>query len=486
MRKARKNSRMLKCCLAVFITAAALLCMPGCILPSPGILTAEAADLSDDIFPDLQWKLEFADAKTGVVQSVCVTDNYIITIDNVADDASRNDIVSAYYKNTTDENGDPVKQYSLAKRVCNFNWEHGNCMTYNPTTGLIYVSLYTNTEGDNAGCVYEMDPRTLSYVGKQQIGDGSYNILGLGYKSDTNQYVMQTDAAGGFSMKLLDADFRIIDDFGPQDPKPGSNFQGLMADGDYAVNLPVTVRKNLGEWMDVFSVSRRSVIYSGQMNIDLYGADVTEGEGFARLDQDTLLLIMNVVTKDGANMVRFYTASLSKNESTKEAADSGSSSLSSDSLSENSAAEPAEADSSQSGLSDAASASGREMALPSSGENAADGTASIVSEAPAVRVLNTFLTNAEKLVRALVTGNRKALRRFGRRTAARWKKLVRRVRAFRPPGWLPYAILFAVLLAAGPGMLLYMIHLKRARRRLRKRTKELREEIRKKMEEDAK
>lgn len=486
MKKIRKNFRLLKCCLAAFLAAAALLCVPSFSVfhfLMPGTISARADNLTDDSFSKLEWKLEFADYKIGTVQSVCTTENYIITIDNVADDPSKNDIVSAYYKNKTDENGNPVKQYSLAKRVSDREWEHGNCMTYNPNTGLIYVALYTNTTGDNAGCVYEMDPNTLEYVGKIQIGDGSYNILGLGYKEDTNQYIMQTDAAGGFSMKLLDANFQIIDDYGPVDPNPGNNFQGLVADGDYAINLPVTVhKKKLGEWMDVFSISRRALIYSAQMNIDLYGSTASEGEGFCKLDEDTLLLVLNIYMKDGAEMVRFYTAEIpgSAGEKVSEKA----------SMSANGAVSENRADSENSGSASGSSSGNAAASLPLNtlNENSVsrkNGSSQVVTEAPAVRGLNSLLSNFEKLLGALVTGNGKALRKFGRNITHGWRTFLHHLHHIHTPRWLPYAILFAVLLVAGPGMLLYMLHLKKARKRLDERTKRLREEILRKMDEDS-
>lgn len=479
MERMRKNSRMLKCCLAVLTAVAALICVSafsGRIFHALGGVIADAASLTDESFSKLRWKLEFADSKTGSVQSVCVTEHYIITIDNVADDASKHDIVSAYYKGTEDENGNPVKQYSLAKRVSDFNWEHGNCMTYNPNKGLIYVALYTNTEGDNAGCIYEMNPNTLEYAGKIQIGDGSYNILGIGYKEDTNQYVIQTDEAGGYSMKLLDANFQIIDDYGPVDPSPGWNFQGLVVIGDYVINLPLTKQK-LGEWIDVFSLSRRSLIYSKRMRIDLTEAGGTEGEGFGRLDEDTLILIMNSRNSDGADMVRFYTAKIPENKDNSKETVSGNGA----SVSENGSESTVSSDNTPK------KKNAGKKPLNSLNENAVykkDGSYEPVAEAPAFQAITKALGSAGTFLRALFTGNKKALGEFKENVSHGFRTFVQKVRHFHPPRWLPYVVIAISLFLLGPGMLLYMIHLKRARKRSRERTKRLREEIRKRMEEE--
>lgn len=500
----RKKTQLFKCCLTALAAVTALICVLACsnFFFLNGGITAEAADLTDEAFPKLHWKLEFGDSKIGTIQSVCVTPNYIVTIDNVADDPNQHDIVSAYYKNKTDENGNPVEQYSLAKRVSDFNWEHGNCMAYNPTTNLIYVALYTNTTGDNAGCIYEMDPNTLEYVGKVQIGDGSYNILGIGYKADTNQYVIQTDDGADYSMMLLDANFQIIDNYGPVDPKPGWNFQGLVVNGDYVINLPLTSQKS-GEWIDVFSLSRRALVYSARMHIDLHGAAGTEGEGFSMLDTNTLLLIMNVREKSGADMVRFYTARIPEQKSVSENSVSDNSvsgnevvseneaSVSSASASQNKIQNNKKNHSKGSGKTSKAGSSGKQKAGPktisSLNQNAVykkDGSSKPVAEAPAFQFVNSVFVGAGKVIGAVMTGNRKALGKFGRSASRFFRTFWHRIRTFRAPHWLPYAIVFGILLLLGPGMLLYMIHLKKARERLKKRTKELRDEIRKKMDED--
>ncbi|MGB4954730.1 MAG: hypothetical protein WBO85_09160, partial [Fusicatenibacter saccharivorans] len=76
----------------------------------------------------------------GAVQSVCATEDYIICIENFNDLTTEPDVVSAYYKNDTDADGNPVTQYSLAHQVRDADFAHANGMAYNPVTHEILVS----------------------------------------------------------------------------------------------------------------------------------------------------------------------------------------------------------------------------------------------------------------------------------------------------------------------------------------------------------
>ena len=58
-----------------------------------------------------------------------------------------------------------------------------------------------------------MDADTLQYKSKLQIAS-DYNILGIDYDEENDRYVIQTDAAGGYSFKILDSSFQIIEDLG--------------------------------------------------------------------------------------------------------------------------------------------------------------------------------------------------------------------------------------------------------------------------------
>ncbi len=290
---------------AVFLAAllAALFCMPVQVF----------AELDGDgAFQNTHWQLLFEDdiqTPLGIVQSMTVTEDYIITIENTTDHADLPDVVSAYYRNSTDAEGNPVEQYSLANRVENYNWEHGNGMTYNPNTGKIYVSFYTSLygEGSHAGCIQEMNPETLEPGDLIQIGDGSYNILGIAYNEETDQYVIQTNGDGGFSIKLLDSDFQIIDDFGAMDPSPGKNFQDMEVDGDYVMVFLMTQGMGIGEWLNVFSLSQRSFVLNTMISLEgMSEFQTTETEGMAKIGPGQFLAIVTAKDASGSRKVRFY------------------------------------------------------------------------------------------------------------------------------------------------------------------------------------
>lgn len=260
----------------------------------------------DEAFEGLNWELKFEDQVTGDVQSICATENYIITIDNVSDSPSDSDIVSAYYKNDVDENGNPVERYSLAKRVADTCWEHGNGMTYNPNTHEIYVALYTNTIPENKGCIYVMDPDTLAYKRTIKVSD-DYNLLGIGYKEDTNQYVIQTNAEGRYSLKILDENFQLVEDLGEyEESGKGYNFQDLAVTGDYILNFPLTLNLGIGDYLHVYSISRKALIAAPQIDFHLENVRVDEPESLCETEPGVFLTAVNVEGADGVKKIRFY------------------------------------------------------------------------------------------------------------------------------------------------------------------------------------
>lgn len=134
----------------------------------------EAGIASDQAFEGVTWEKIMEDdleGPQGIVQSMCVTEDYIICMENYADGSGEADIVKAYYRNDTDENGNPVERYTLAKRVQETDYEHANGMAYNPNTHEIAVALYTSLNPENRGAVYLMDAETLQYKSRVQIAD---------------------------------------------------------------------------------------------------------------------------------------------------------------------------------------------------------------------------------------------------------------------------------------------------------------------------
>ena len=283
-----------------FLALAALLTFSG--------MECKAEIAGDDAFSNLAWEQVFEEnliGSVGVVQSICATDDYIICIENTGENQDP-DVVSAYYKNKVDKDGNPVEQYSLAKRVNDMNWEHGNGMAYNPDKNEIYVALYTNIDPENRGCLYVMDPDTLGYKGKIKISD-NYNILGIDYKEDTDQYIIQTNVDDGYSFKILDSEFQVVDELGsfPESAK-GYNFQDLAVCGDYIFNFPLTLDWGIGDFLHVYSISRRTMVTAPQLDFRFDNITHDEPESLCEIEPGVFLAAVNVTNTAGERKIRFY------------------------------------------------------------------------------------------------------------------------------------------------------------------------------------
>lgn len=260
-----------------------------------------------EAFDGLSWELVHEEElHGGVIQSMCVTDNYIICIENMADNSETLDIVSAYYRYDKDADGNPVEQYSLANRVQDREWEHGNGMTYNRRTNEIYVSLYTNTIEENRGCLYVMDPDTLSYKRTVKVAD-DYNILGIDYIEEFDQYVIQTNVDGGYSFKILDRNFQVIDDLGEfKDSTVGINFQDCMVSGDYIITFPLTLDMGIGDYFSVYSIKGRCMVKETRLDFGIDEGISEEPESLCEIGPGEILAVVNIYTGNANHVARFY------------------------------------------------------------------------------------------------------------------------------------------------------------------------------------
>lgn len=272
-------------------------------------LEAHAEIASDDAFVGVTWEKIFEDdieGPKGVVQSICATENYIICIENYEDSTEKADIIKAYYRNDTDIHGNPVEKYSLAKRVVERSYEHGNGMAYNPNTGEIAVALYTHLEPENRGCIFLMDSETLSFKKKVKIAD-DYNILGIGYDEENDRYIIQTNVDGGYSFKILDNQFKIVEDLGEYEgTAKGNNFQDLCISGDYIINFPLTLGLGIGDYINVYSISRRALVSDPQLDFQLGDVLSDEPESICELEPGMFIAAVNVVEADGSKKIRIY------------------------------------------------------------------------------------------------------------------------------------------------------------------------------------
>lgn len=272
-------------------------------------LTVHAEIASDRAFDGAVWEKIIEDdieAAEGVVQSMCVTDYYIIMMENVAEDGTTPDIIKAYYRYDHDENGQPVERYSLAKRVQDMCYEHCNGMAFNPNTREIVVALYTSYNAENRGCVFLLDADTLEFKGRLKITD-DYNILGIGYDQAEDCYYIQTNADGGYTFKKLDSQFQIIDDYGTMEGySKGTNFQDLCVSGDYIINLPLTLNMGIGDYINMYSISRRVMVSDTQMNFNFEGVSADEPESICELEPGLFAVTVTQSYADGRRTVAVY------------------------------------------------------------------------------------------------------------------------------------------------------------------------------------
>lgn len=264
---------------------------------------------SDDAFEGVTWEKIFEDdieGPRGVVQSICATKNYIICMENYEDSTEKADIIKAYYRNDTDVHGNPVEKYSLAKRVVERSYEHCNGMAYNPNTGEIAVALYTHLEPENRGCIFLMDSETLSFKRKVKIAD-NYNILGIGYDEENDRYIIQTNVDGGYSFKILDNQFQVVEDLGKYEgTAKGNNFQDLCVSGDYIINFPLTLGLGIGDYINMYSISRRALVSNPQLDFHLGDVYSDEPESICELEPGVFIAGVNVVGMDGSRKICIY------------------------------------------------------------------------------------------------------------------------------------------------------------------------------------
>ena len=269
-----------------------------CVLWGP--LNAYATVTNADAFNDIAWTEVFSDPlqnTKGVVQSMCATDDYIITIENASGSSTEPDTVSAYYKNTTDANGNPVTQYSLAKRVTDTDWEHGNGMAYE---------------------------NTLEKVNTIHISD-SWNVLGIAYVEKSDQFVILTNVDGGYDLRLYDSSFSQYTDFGTMQTDGAVNFQDICVTGDFVLLQPLGLKD--GNYLRVFSMSERRIVANVKLSYTVSNVKTAEPEDIAEISPGVFLMSVTENHTDGSTVNHFYETVLKTGCSVTASATGGSVSL---------------------------------------------------------------------------------------------------------------------------------------------------------------
>lgn len=272
-------------------------------------MDARAEIASDNAFEGAVWEKIIEDdieGESGIVQSVCVTEDYIICLENSSDTSKDLDIIRAYYRNDTDEDGNPVERYSLAKHVENLEYEHANGMAYNPKTREILVALYINSSAENRGAIYRVDADTFTLKGKVKISD-DYNVLGIGYDEENDRYVIQTNVEDGYSFKILDSQFRVTEDLGEyEDTCVGYNFQDLCVSGDYIINFPLTLNMGIGDYIQMYSISRKKMVSASKVTFPFENVASDEPESICELGAGVFAAVVNLEHTDGRRTFCIY------------------------------------------------------------------------------------------------------------------------------------------------------------------------------------
>lgn len=240
--------------------------------------------------------------ETGWLQSMCATDQYIVCLINANKYTTDPDTLVAFYRNSTDANGNPVEQYSYAFHVTEMDYEHGNGMTYNPNTREIAIAgLFTN-DSSNAGAVFIVDADTLKFKRKVQVGDGQWNYFGIDYVPEKDQYVLMANRVADYSFVFTDSNFQITDVMNLGLSSSRSSFQDFCVAGDSIISIPYMQRDGFMNIVDVYSISQRN--RGGSYYLTLPdGSFSIEPEGICQLEPGHFILASAII---GTTTMKLY------------------------------------------------------------------------------------------------------------------------------------------------------------------------------------
>ncbi len=274
-----------------------------------GAVPVSASFAGDEAFSDISWDLVMKDSlvhtPTSAVQAFCATDEYYIIIENTAKTATTPDVVSAYYRYDHDASGNPVDQYSLARRVEDFDYEHANGMTWNPNTDEILVAPYFNNGKKSRGCVFVMDPHTLECKETRKILPGCL-IRAIDYDADADRYAVLALKNRILKLYILDNRFKVVETHNAPDNSPGTYYQDICLTGDYILTPPFTLGMGIGNFVNIHSVSRATKIYSVPLGIPLKGSERIEGEAICETEPGIFMMAVNFFKKNGTRELRLY------------------------------------------------------------------------------------------------------------------------------------------------------------------------------------
>lgn len=240
--------------------------------------------------------------ENGWLQSMCATDQYIVCLIDGDKKTTVPDTLIAFYRNQTDAQGNPVKQYSYAFHVTETDYEHGNGMTYNPNTQEIAIAgLFTN-DASNAGAVFIVDANTLKFKRKVQVGNGSWNYFGIDYVPEKDQYVLMANRIADYSFVFTDGNFQITDVMNLGLSSSRSSFQDFCVTGDSIISIPYMQRDGFMNIVDVYSISQKQRVGSYYLALPDNAFSV-EPEGICQLEPGHFLMASAV---KGTTVFKLY------------------------------------------------------------------------------------------------------------------------------------------------------------------------------------
>lgn len=259
------------------------------ILPAEPVLGAvKTSDLETT-----QWNMIMESSiidTNGQLQSMCATDQYIVCFVNGDKKTTKPDTLIAFYRNSTDANGNPVEPYSYAFHVTEMDYEHGNGMTYNPTTQEIAIAgLFTN-DPSNAGAVFIVDANTLRFKRKVQVGNGSMNYFGIDYDQENDRYILMANRIADYSFIFTDNNFQITDILNLRLSHSRSSFQDFCVTGDSIISIPYMQRDGFMNIVDVYSISQQARVGSYYLTLPGHDSFDVEPEGICQLETGHLLM----------------------------------------------------------------------------------------------------------------------------------------------------------------------------------------------------
>lgn len=230
----------------------------------------------------------------GWIQSICVTDNYIVCFENASNDDDTPDTLLAFYKNDYDEDGNPVERYSLAKSVTERDYYHGNGMTYNQNTNEILIAPYKAKYDKKSGILYRADGTTLKYKDSVKVAPNGWYVAAVDYDADNRQYILlEGDRKRNYKFVFTDESFQELHSFDIISSDQDIVCQDFAISGDYMLVI-TSPQEELGgaSGLLAFSKSQESQLANYRIHMEEIG--IQEAESIAEVSAGHILVAVGI------------------------------------------------------------------------------------------------------------------------------------------------------------------------------------------------